>query len=231
MKYLAMVGLWLILFVGVSQAGEKPQSLEYKDRASYSLGYEAGGDFMQKTIEIDPQAFLKGVEDALAEAKPQLSHEEMRSIILELKRKILVEKQRQRVAAVNRYIREGKEFLAENGKKEGVVTLPSGVQYRIIRKGNGKHPGPNDEVTVHYRSFTIDGTEFGSSYRKGEGQTFHVSGVIRGMTEALQLMKEGSRWEIFIPAEHAFSKRGPLGYRTVIYDVELISIESPESDN
>jgi FKBP-type peptidyl-prolyl cis-trans isomerase FklB len=227
MKYLAMAALWLNLLLGVCLASEKPRSIEEKDRVSYSLGYRAGGDFKQQILDVDPQAFLQGVEDAMAEAKPQLSQEEMRSILLELRKKILADKQRQRVAAVNRYIREGQEFLAENAKKEGVVTLPSGVQYKVIRKGDGRQPGPNDEVTVHYRSFLIDGTEFGSSYRKGESRTFHVSGLIRGLTEALQLMKEGDRWQIFVPAEHAFSKRGPLGYRTVIYDVDLISIKSP----
>jgi len=219
--------LTIFISFGGALAEEKPELKEAQDRVSYSLGYKAGGDFKQQIMEVDPQAFLQGVEDALAEAEPQLSQEEMRSTLLELKKKILAEKQKQRVATVNRYIREGQEFLAENAKKEGVVTLPSGVQYRVIKEGSGKTPESNDEVTVHYRGFLIDGTEFGNSYRKGEPQTFHVSGVIRGLTEALQLMKEGDRWQIFIPADRAFSKRGPLGYRTVIYDVELISVKPP----
>jgi FKBP-type peptidyl-prolyl cis-trans isomerase FklB len=220
--------LTIFISFGGALAEEKPELKEAQDRVSYSLGYKAGGDFKHPAVDLDPQAFLKGVEDVLAEAEPRLSREEMRSILSEVKKKILADKQRQKVAAVKRHIEEGQAFLAENAGKEGVVSLPSGVQYRVIREGKGRQPGPSDEVTVHYRGTLIDGTEFGSSYRKGGPQTYHVSGVIRGLTEALQLMKEGGRWKIFIPAERAFSKRGPLGHRTVIYDLELISVKSPE---
>ncbi len=117
----------------------------------------------------------------------------------------------------------GKKFLEENGKKEGVVTLPSGLQYKVIRQGKGNKPGPTDKVTVHYTGTLIDGTKIMSTYRKGKPETFFVNGVKKGMTEALQLMREGARWQLFIPPELAFSNRGPLHNRTLIYDIELIS--------
>jgi FKBP-type peptidyl-prolyl cis-trans isomerase FklB len=128
-----------------------------------------------------------------------------------------------------KYRAEGEAFLAANAEKEGVVTLPSGLQYKVLQQGTGASPGPTDNVKVHYRSTLIDGTEFHSSYRgEGEPETLHVSGVMRGVTEALQLMREGDRWQLFIPADLAFARRGPLADRTVIYEVELISIEPGE---
>jgi FKBP-type peptidyl-prolyl cis-trans isomerase FklB len=114
--------------------------------------------------------------------------------------------------------------LAENATKEGVKTTPSGLQYKVIREGTGKTPGPHDSVTVHYRGTRLDGREFDSSYRKNEPATFRVDGVIRGWTEALQLMKEGAKWQLFIPADLAYGERGPLADKTLIFDVELISV-------
>jgi len=229
MKYLLMSIFIAMFFFGVCFAGEKPVLKNEDDKISYSVGYQIGGDFKQQRMEIDPEAFLKGIEDALAEVEPPLSPEEVRATLLEMKSKILAEQRQQKQAAVEQYRGEGREFLAENAKKEGVVTLPSALQYKVLREGTGKTPGASDKVIVHYQSTLIDGTEFHNSRRReGKPESLHVSGVIRGLTEALQLMREGARWQLFIPADLAYGRRGPLQDRTVIFDVELISVEFPQ---
>ena len=229
MKRLIILIFVIFLSCAVSFAGEKPELKEEKDRVSYSVGYQIGGDFKQQRMDIDPDAFLKGIEDALAEAEPPLSPEEMRAILQEMKSRILAEQRQQKQAAVEQYRGEGRDFLAANAKKEGVITLPSRLQYKILREGKGRTPGPADRVTVHYRGTLIDGREFYNSRRgKETPETFHVGAVIKGMSEALQLMKEGARWQLFIPADLAYGERGPVGERAVIFDVELIKVESAE---
>lgn len=229
MKRLIILVFILFFSCGVSLAGDKPELKEEKDRVSYSVGYQIGGDFKQQRTDIDSDAFLKGIEDALAEAEPPLSPEEMRAILQGMKAKILAGQRQQKQTAVEQYRGEGREFLAANAKKEGVVVLPSGLQYKILREGTGRTPGPTDRVTVHYRGTLIDGREFYNSRRgKETPETFHVGAVIKGMSEALQLMKEGAKWKLFVPADLAYGERGPVGERAVIFDVELIKVESSE---
>jgi len=202
-----------------------------KDRISYSLGYQIGGDFKKEKTDIDPDAFLKGVKDALAQSEPEISAGEMKPMLLDMKKKVLATQRREKMEMVEQRTGAGKKFLEDNAKKEGVITLDSGVQYRVIREGSGKQPKLTDRVKIHYRGTGIDGTEFSSSFRKGEPKTFYVNGVIPGITEALQLMKEGAKWQIFIPYNRAFGTRGLHAYRTVIYELELISIEPSEQSN
>jgi len=197
-----------------------------KDRVSYSLGYQIGDDFKKENRDIDPEAFLKGVKDALAQIKPEISPDEMNSTLLKMKKKIIARQRFEKMEMREQRLGQGKDFLSENAKKEGVIMLPSGLQYQVIREGTGRHPGPTDEVTVRYRGTLIDGSEFSSSYKKDKPGIFHVNGVIRGISEALQLMKEGARWKLFIPPELGFGTRGLLANRTVIYDLELISVKS-----
>jgi FKBP-type peptidyl-prolyl cis-trans isomerase FklB len=208
---------------------------EEKDRVSYSVGYQMGQDFRSQNTDISPEAFLKGIEDAMADAEPAISPEDMRSTLLEMKKKILALQEEKKRAQQNelkkmreKHLREGREFLAANAKKEGVITLPSGLQYTIIKEGTGRMPGAIDTVKVQYRGMMIDGTEFDSSYAKGAPATFKVDGLIKGWTEALQLMKEGAQWQLFIPPDLAYSERGPLADKTLIFDVELLSVESPD---
>jgi FKBP-type peptidyl-prolyl cis-trans isomerase FklB len=232
MKYVGMTILMMILFLSVSIAGElQHEGLEIKetkDKVSYSLGYQIGGDFKKENRDIDPEAFLKGVKDALSEIKPEISPEEMQSTLMEMKKNIVARQQFEKLEMREQRLGEGRKFLAENAKNEGIITLPSGLQYKVIREGKGRMPGPDDRVTVQYSGTLIDGTEFSNSYRKDKPEIFYVNGVIPGISEALQLMNEGSKWQLFIPADLAFSKRGMLANRTVIYDLELISIESFE---
>ena len=226
MRFRCAAELVVVLVPGISLAEEKPEIKDAADRASYSLGYQIGGDLERQAAEIDADALLRGLRDALGGTAPSIPPEEMSAILVGLKRKIEITQRQQKQQMAEKYRAEGEEFLAANAEKEGVVTLPSGLQYRVIKQGTGSSPGPSDKVNVHYRSTLIDGTEFHNSFQgEGEPETLHVSGVIRGMTEALQLMRQGARWQFFIPAELAYGRRGPLADRTVICEIELISIE------
>jgi FKBP-type peptidyl-prolyl cis-trans isomerase FklB len=216
-----------VLLFAACWTEEMPEIEGPVERASYSLGYQIGGDLEREGAEIDADALLQGLEDALAGTSPSMPAEEMDAILRRLKKRIEGTARERRREAAREYREEGREFLAANAINEGVVTLPSGLQYTVLREGTGSSPGPSDKVKVHYRSTLIDGTEFHDSYRReGEPETLHVSGVIRGLTEALQLMREGGRWQLFIPPDLAYGRRGPLADHTVIYEIELISIES-----
>jgi FKBP-type peptidyl-prolyl cis-trans isomerase FklB len=153
----------------------------------------------------------------------------MQALLLSLKREIQNKQRAQKQQRAETYRAEGEAFLATNAERAGVVVLPSGLQYEVLEQGNGASPEAGDKVRVHYRSTTIDGTAFHDSRERGdEPETLHVSGVIRGLSEALQLMREGGRWKLFIPADLAYGRRGPVADRTVILEVELISIEPAE---
>ncbi|MGD8843494.1 MAG: FKBP-type peptidyl-prolyl cis-trans isomerase [Gammaproteobacteria bacterium] len=201
-------------------------------RLSYSLGYQIGGDFKRQGAELDSAAVVAGIEDALAGADPKIPHKAMNELLIEMKRKV-VAAQRQELAKKATssrerglaYIAEGREFLKENAKKPGVKTTKSGLQYKIIEPGSDKKPGPTDEVTVNYRGNLIDGHEFDSSYKNKEPATFSLDGVIPGWTEGLQLIGEGGRIQLFVPSVLAYRNRGPLGHRTLIFDVELLSVK------
>ena len=218
MKNLILPFLIAGMIYGVCFAGERVELKDENDRLNYSLGFQIGDNLRRQGITVRPDVLVKGIQDAISASEPLMSLDEM-------KKKLASKRQKKR-QMTEQYRQEGTEFLAENAKKLGVVTLPSGLQYKVIREGTGKTPGPNDSVTVHYRGTLINGQEFDSSYRKGEPATFKVSGVIRGWAEALQLMKEGAYWQLSIPPNLAYGQRGVLADRTLIFDVELISVES-----
>jgi FKBP-type peptidyl-prolyl cis-trans isomerase FklB len=228
MKYILTAILIFSFLAGTSFAESKGLIADSGDKINYSLGHQIGKDLKRQDRQIVPQAFLKGVEDALAETEPQLSYEEMTNILQGLKKNLLREqqaKQRQKQRRTKEAYRgEGREFLAQNAKKEGIITLPSGLQYKVIKAGSGKSPGPHDKVRVHYRSTLLNGIEFASSYRENEPAEFWVDGVVPGWTEALQLMKEGAKWQLFVPADLAYGERGPIADRAVIFEIELISV-------
>jgi FKBP-type peptidyl-prolyl cis-trans isomerase FklB len=223
----AMLGL----LHGVSMADEpvdaKTQGAEAEktagpvsdnDKILYSLGYELGKDLKRQELELSPDPLLKGVEDSLSGAKPVVGGPERQAALKAVK------KQR---AEAN--LKEALAFLAANATKEGVKTLPSGLQYKELRAGEGKTPGATSRVTVNYRGTLIDGSEFASSYGHGKPSRFLVGKVIKGWREGLQLMKEGAKWELYIPPELAYGKQSP-GNRippnsALIYEVELLSVE------
>lgn len=235
MQYIYVPMFVIFILFSTSLAGDVSvtggELNNHKDKISYSLGYQIGGDFKKEKTDIDPEAFLKGVKDALAQAKPVISADEMKPMLRDMKKKVLATQRREKMEMVEQRTGAGKKFLEDNAKREGVISLESGVQYEVIHEGYGRQPKPTDRVKIHYRGTGIDGTEFSSSFRKGEPKIFYVNGVIPGITEVLQLMKEGAKWRVFIPYNRAFGTRGLHAYRTVIYDLELISIEPSEQSN
>ncbi len=198
------------------------------DKVSYSVGYRLGGDFKRQEVNIKSEMLVKGIEDAIGGAQPLMSEEEMRTVMMNMANRVKaaqMEKLKQQGAE---NLKAGEAFLAQNAGKEGVTTLPSGLQYRVLAAGSGKSPKEGDKVTVNYRGTLVDGTEFDSSYSRNQPATFAVGQVIPGWTEGLQLMKEGDKWELVIPANLAYGERG-AGARippnsTLIFEVELISV-------
>jgi FKBP-type peptidyl-prolyl cis-trans isomerase FklB len=221
--------LAVVSIPGIGLANAKPGIDGPAGRVGYSLGHQIGEDLKRQRLDIDADAMLRGLRDALGATNPSIPEEEMNGLLVGLKKSIGASEMKGGRADAERYRAEGSEFLAANATRDGVVSLPSGLQYEVLRAGTGNRPGSNDSVKVHYRSTLIDGTAFHDSSRpKGEPETLHVSGVTRGLTEALQLMREGARWRLFLPADLAFGRRGPLADRTVIYEIELVSIEAGE---
>lgn len=203
------------------------QALNYEDettRINYSLGYQIGGDFKRQNVEINAEAVVQGIQDSLSSTEPKIPAAEMRTTLMELKRKVVAEQQQRKQEEVKQRAAKGLRFLEENAKQAGVVTTESGLQYQILEEGAGKTPGPTDQVTVHYRGTLIEGKEFDSSHKRGKPATFRLNRVIKGWTEGLQLMKEGGKTKFFIPSELAYGQRGPLAHQTLIFDVELISV-------
>ncbi len=225
--FLLVAGALLLPALGLA-AEEKPLG-DATTRLSYSLGHQIGEDLKRQGMKVRPDALQRGVRDGLSGLEPGVDPQQMRQILAELKNKVVVDQRIQEQKAVEGYRGEGREFLAANAKKEGVVTLPSGLQYQVLAKGSGKTPGPNDTVTVHYRGTTLDGAVFYDSHRgKGKPASFHVGAVIPGMGEALQRMREGDKWRLFVPADLAYGERGPLADRALIFEVELISVQAGE---
>jgi len=228
MKRVLIIFVSVILLLGVCYAGERPELKDQKAKDSYSLGYQYGQTFKKQGMEIDLEIFTAGIRDALEGAKPEMNPEEIRETIKSLQQRVFIAQQQQLREQAAKNFEEGQAFLAENAKKEGVKTLPSGLQYRVLSEGVGASPKAGDTVTVHYRGTFIDGTEFDSSYKRGEAASFQVDGMIKGWTEALQMMKEGSKWELFVPSELAYGERG-LGRippnSTLIFEVELVSVK------
>jgi FKBP-type peptidyl-prolyl cis-trans isomerase FklB len=227
MKRLLSAALSLALTAGAWGTQDESGALKTDpDRMTYSLGYQIGQDFKREGVEVRPQAMRRGVADALAGAAPLMTPVQMRRTLLDLKREIKVKA----AAEAHRQEAEARAkdeaFLAENAKKEGVVTLPSGLQYKVIAPGAGKFPGVEDTVTVDYKGTLIDGTELDSSYERGEPATFPLRGVIPGWTEALQRMKEGGQWELYVPSELAYGDRGRFAGRTLVFDLKLLKVEA-----
>ncbi|HKJ05468.1 MAG TPA: FKBP-type peptidyl-prolyl cis-trans isomerase [Geopsychrobacteraceae bacterium] len=220
----------LLLSVGcVAEEGKKKIELNnLKDKFSYSYGLSLGQNFKLQELDVDLDIFLKGLEDGVNAAEPMMTVEEIEQVKKEIQEELTAKAKAraEEMASVNK--ESGDAFLAENAKKEGVVTLESGLQYKIIEEGTGPSPSVDDKVTVHYTGTLVDGTEFDSSHKRGEPATFPVGGVIPGWTEALQLMKEGAKWQLVIPSALAYGERGAgpqIGPNSVlIFDVELIKV-------
>ena len=226
---------WLVAFVvlglaTMSFAGEEPALKSLKEKVSYSIGLNIGKSMKQDSVDLDPDVLLRGMKDALAGAKPLLTDEQIQEAMVAFQKEMQTKVAEARKASGEKAKKEGEAFLADNKKKEGVVTRPSGLQYKVIKKGTGnRNPKAADTVVTHYVGTLLDGTEFDSSIKRGEPAEFEVGGVIPGWTEALQLMKVGDKWQLFVPAELGYGDRGAgriIGPNaTLVFEVELLEIK------
>jgi FKBP-type peptidyl-prolyl cis-trans isomerase FklB len=205
-----------------------------KDKASYAIGLNIGKSMHKDSVDVDPNILLRGMKDGLAGAKPLLTDEEAKAAMVALQADLRKKGEEKMLVQGEANKKQGDAFLAENKTKDGVVTLPSGLQYKILKEGTGPKPTTTDTVVCNYKGTLLDNTEFDSSYKRGQPATFPVSGVIKGWTEALQLMPVGSKWELFVPADLAYGARGGPGggigpNATLVFEVELMSIQ-PKAD-
>ena len=230
MKLRWLVSLGIILFLA-SQIGaqETPSLKDQKDKISYSIGMEMGKNLKRQSLDLNPDILLKGIKDAFSGEKALMTDQEIAETMTAFQKEMMAKQQETAKKLGEKNKKEGEVFLAENKKKEGVVTLPSGLQYKLIKPGTDKKPKATDTVKAHYRGTLIDGKEFDSSYRRGEPVSFPVNGVIPGWSEALQLMGEGAKWQVFIPSNLAYGERGAgrdIGPNaTLVFEIELISIQ------
>ena len=222
----------LVLGIGVlmGQAYAQDVTLKnQKDRLSYSIGMDIGMTLKNQSIDVDPAIVARGIKDSISGQNPLMTEQEMRETINTFQKEMMAKQQEVAKQQGEKNKKEGEAFLVENKKKEGVKTLPSGLQYKVIKAGTGKKPKAADTVTTNYRGTLIDGTEFDSSYKRGKPATFPVNGVIPGWTEALQLMEEGAKWQLFVPSNLAYGERGAGGQigpnATLIFEVELLAIK------
>jgi FKBP-type peptidyl-prolyl cis-trans isomerase FklB len=208
----------LALLAGPALAAD-PASMDETARMNYALGYQIGRDVAG--IELRSDALVEGLKDARG-GKPKLDDAQMEAALTALQAKVTEQRAKSQAAAAQKASAAGSAYLAENAKKPGVKTTASGLQYKVVKEGSGKTPTATDTVTVHYRGTLVDGTEFDSSHKRGQPATFPVGGVIPGWTEALQLMKVGSTYQLAIPANLAYGDRGPLAGQVLLFDVELL---------
>jgi FKBP-type peptidyl-prolyl cis-trans isomerase FklB len=203
-----------------------------KEKFSYALGMNIGSglgaNLKKQSVEVDSTLVAQGLKDAMSGAKPRLTEEEAKAVLTEVQNDVKKEQQAKMAEAGAKNKAEGEAFLTANKGKEGIVTLPDGLQYKILTAGTGPKPAAADSVVCNYKGTLTNGTEFDSSYKRGQPATFGVSQVIKGWTEALQLMPVGSKWQLFIPANLGYGEKGAGGEigpdSTLIFEVELLSI-------
>lgn len=227
-QWLALLGMVLL----TAQCAQEPTDLKTeKDKVNYAIGISVARSFKQQGMEVDVDMVVKGLKDELTSKKSLLSEDELRKTMTAYQQdRKLKQMQERKVAALGKK-KEGDAFQEENKKKEGVVTLPSGLQYKILKAGEGKKPTTNDMVEVRYRGTFIDGKEFDSS--GSETRTFKLAGIIPGWREALQLMPVGSKWQLVVPPELAYGERGMgqgiMPNTTLLFEVELVGIKPSEA--
>jgi FKBP-type peptidyl-prolyl cis-trans isomerase len=200
-----------------------------KEKVSYAIGMEMGKGVKAQGLDVDPSILIQGLKDALSGAKSQMSEDELRQVITALQQEIRQKQMQMQEAAAAENKTKGDAFLAENAKKEGMVVLPDGLQYKVLTSGQGKKPVESDTVLCNYKGTFVDGTEFDSSAKAGKPVPFEVKNVIPGFKEVLQLMPVGSKWQVFVPSNLAYGERGAGGVigpnATLIFEIDLVSIQ------
>lgn len=215
-----------LIFAGLATSALSAELDTQEKKFSYVLGIQFGQQLKNEGIMVDAQAFAAGVDDVLQGNSPKMSMQEMQAALQAGRNELIMKKQAKAQAAMEK----GQAFLEENKKQDGVVVLPSGLQYIELKAGEGDSPAPESEVTVNYRGTLIDGTEFDSSYKRGEPTSFTLDGVIPGFREAISMMKPGAKWKVFIPSDLGYGANGAGGAigpnETLIFEIELLSVES-----
>lgn len=228
-KSLILIALSLA-FVPLAPAAD-PQLTDQKDKISYSIGLDIGSTLKRQLIDVNEETMNRGIQDGLTGKKPLLNDEQVKETMAAFQKEMMAKQAAVKKEAGEKNGALGKKFLADNKAKDGIKTTASGLQYKVEKDGTGPLPRATDTVKVNYRGTTIDGKEFDSSYKRNEPATFPVNRVIKGWTEALQLMKVGSKYQLFIPSDLAYGERGAgadIGPdSTLIFDVELLGIEPP----
>ncbi len=228
-----IMGLAISSTVGATDAASATLLTSEMDKLSYSIGADLGKNFKNQGIEINPAAMAKGLEDGASNKTLLLTDQQMQDVLNQFQKELMAKRNAAFVKKSEENKNKGEAFLKENKTKEGVISLPSGLQYKILEIGKGDKPGKDDTVTVDYTGTLVDGTVFDSSEKAGKPATFQVSGVIPGWTEALQLMPAGSTWEIYVPDNLAYGPRsvgGSIGpNETLIFKVHLISVKKAGS--
>src|SRR5689334_3164700 len=225
MKSIIVTTLALSFAVNAFGEDKAANFKDQKDKFSYAIGLNIGMNFKRQNIDVNTDMITTGVKDGLS-GKPQMTMDQIREVMMNFEKDM----QTKQAEAGKKNEADAEKFLADNKKKDGVKTTASGLQYIVEKEGTGAQPKSTDNVTVNYRGVLMDGTEFDSSYKRGQPATFPVGGVIKGWTEALQLMPVGSKWQLFIPSDLAYGARGtpggPIGPNsTLIFEVELLSIK------
>ena len=228
MKQIIAIALMLSLIGGTAMT-QKKQPTTQKEKVSYSLGVNLGKNFKMQGIDVDQALLIQGMKDAFSGSKTTMTDKDMESCMMAFQQEMMVKSQAKQKIEGEKNMKEGEAFLVANKKKDGVISLPSGLQYKVIKAGTGPKPTASQTVKCHYRGTTIDGKEFDSSYKRGEPTEFPLNQVIKGWTEGIQLMAVGSKYEFYIPANLAYGERGAGGTigpnATLIFEVELISFK------
>src|SRR5256886_3987651 len=224
-KFIVIVSASLLALPLLEQE-KSPQLKDQKDKVSYSIGMNIGANLVKQKVDVNPVDLAPGIKDMLA-GNPQLTPDEVKEVMAQFE-KDMEAKQKQ---AGEKNKTEGAKFLEDNKKNPDVKNTASGLQYKVIKEGTGEKPKATDTVSVNYRGTLIDGTEFDSSYKRGQPATFPLNGVIKGWTEGLQLMKPGSKYQFFVPSNLAYGEQsvGPdiAANATLIFDVELLEVKPP----
>ena len=200
-----------------------------KDKLSYAIGYQIGTDFKYRAMDLNMETVIRALRDAINEQEPAVPEQEMAAMLRAMQERMQAEQLEKFKQLAEENKQKSEQFLADNKSKKNIVVLPSGVQYRIIEEGEGSRPTAESEVVVHYRSSTMNGLEFDSSFARGEPVTFKVNQVIKGWQEILPLMKTGATWQVFVPPELAYGIRGqrPVGpNEALVFDINLVEVKS-----
>ena len=226
MKAILIISVVFSFAVAAFAEDKPPQLKDLKDKASYSIGLNVGMNIKRQNVDVNQDAFTAGFKDALAGRKPLMTEQEVREAMMAFEKDM----QQKQNDAAQKNSADAQKFMTENKSKEGVKTTGSGLQYKVMKEGSGAQPKATDTVTVNYRGTLTDGTEFDSSYKRGQPATFPVGGVIKGWTEALQMMKVGSKYQLFIPPDLGYGANGQRAIppnSVLIFEVELMDVKAP----